>query len=140
MRKSPMERFLNKIEKTENCWIWKGAKKPTGYGNFYLNKSFINSSMASWILHFGNIKKGMYVCHKCDNPSCVNPNHLFLGTPKENQKDMYLKKRDNKIKIDKKNYSEILYLRNKGNTYKSIGDKYGVSLATIYLICKNYAN
>lgn len=76
-----------------DCWVWAGATKPTGYGNFYLNGKTVGAHVASYVLHIGCPAEGLIVCHKCDNPSCVNPEHLFIGTQKDNLDDMDFKGR-----------------------------------------------
>jgi hypothetical protein len=82
-----------------NCWIWKSYKTPYGYGQFEYKCKTHKSHRFSWLLYKGEIPKGMLICHKCDNPPCVNPDHLWLGTPKENMQDMSSKKRFNSQKI-----------------------------------------
>jgi hypothetical protein len=80
-------RFWKYVNKTESCWEWVGARQKFGYGWFLFYKRYMSSHRASWILHYGLIPKGMFVLHHCDNPSCVNPSHLFLGTQKDNIRD-----------------------------------------------------
>jgi hypothetical protein len=90
-------RFINLIDVKEDlnqCWIWKGCKNPRGYGRFTLTKGkMVFTHRLMYELKNGEIPKGMLVCHTCDNPSCVNPNHLWLGTHKENHQDMVSKGR-----------------------------------------------
>lgn len=87
--RSHAEKFWEKVDKSADCWIWLGHIDKYGYGKFwnYLSHRF------AWILTNGEIPKGLYVCHHCDNPSCVNPAHLFLGTQQDNMDDMVKKGR-----------------------------------------------
>lgn len=76
------------------CWEWAGAKDRDGYGVFghHRNKQ-VRAHRASYEVHFGSIQDGALVCHSCDNPSCINPEHLFLGSPLDNTRDMIAKGR-----------------------------------------------
>lgn len=94
-RLAPYQRFYLQVEKSnDGCWRWKGHLTRAGYGNFFLNGHSVVASRASWILHFGDPGE-LQVCHTCDNPSCVKPDHLFLGTQTDNLRDMADKKRGN---------------------------------------------
>lgn len=77
------------------CWIWTAAKMPKGYGQMKLPKTRKQeyAHRLAYMIHFGEIPDGKHVCHKCDNPSCVNPDHLFLGTAWDNLNDMKIKGR-----------------------------------------------
>lgn len=90
---NPMERFFKSIKKTDTCWLWKNAITNEGYGKFY-HKKYYSSHRYSWIIHKGKIPKGLCVLHKCDVRNCVNPDHLWLGTLKDNTRDMILKGRN----------------------------------------------
>lgn len=70
-----------------NCWFWTSAKNKHGYGEFSVNKSVFKAHRVAWFLTHGSIPDGVFVCHKCDFTSCVNPAHLFIGGHKENTRD-----------------------------------------------------
>jgi len=76
-----------------SCWTWIGNKNKQGYGYFGLNGKTWKAHRLVWVFAFGKIPGGIFVLHKCDNPMCVNPSHLFLGTHKDNMDDMVAKGR-----------------------------------------------
>lgn len=87
-------RFWAKVDKSTDCWEWMGnIKEDSGYGSIKNGNTMDYAHRVSWTLHFGTIPKGLCVLHKCDNRRCVNPNHLFLGTYKDNVQDMIKKGR-----------------------------------------------
>src|SRR5258708_2027850 len=75
------------------CWIWQTGKDQDGYGAFWWSNRQVKAHRFSWGLFGGSIPDGMYVLHSCDNPSCVNPSHLFLGTTQDNTADRDIKER-----------------------------------------------
>jgi len=83
------------VVSSENCWVWTLRKDKQGYGRVNVNYKTEQAHRVSWVAFRGEIPAGMCVLHKCDNPSCVNPDHLFLGTRKDNCHDMIIKGRDN---------------------------------------------
>jgi len=90
------ERFWKNVKKTDSCWLWtaRGRCGSLGYGQFWLGykDGKTTAHRAAWILTFGD-PKDLYVLHKCDNPLCVNPDHLFLGTQQDNVRDCFSKGR-----------------------------------------------
>jgi len=91
------QRFWNKVNKTDTCWLWTASKRNKGYGAFsYTRDGKMIQDRAhrySWEIHKGSIPEGLFVLHSCDVPACVNPSHLFLGNNQENVDDMMNKGR-----------------------------------------------
>ena len=81
------ERFWSRVRKSEGCWEWTGTKMHFGYGALSVNGHAVRAHRLSWELHFGSIPEGLWVLHHCDNPSCVRPDHLFLGNNAINTAD-----------------------------------------------------
>jgi hypothetical protein len=138
--RSPLEeRFWEKVDKKgENeCWNWLAFVHPTGYGKIAINRKMYHAHRISWELTNGKIPEGMFVLHKCDNRKCVNPDHLFLGSNKDNMKDMVNKGRgkhpDNRgerhglHKLTEENVRKIREIyKTKVYTQEEIGNMFGI--------------
>lgn len=100
MAKPIADRFWSHVERgDEGCWEWQGGRRlaghqsEKGYGYFWLNNGYVRAHRMAWELTNGPIPDDMVVCHKCDNPPCVRPDHLFLGTHGDNHRDAMVKGR-----------------------------------------------
>lgn len=88
------ERFWAKVERSEGCWIWTGARNRRGYGKIRRDaRTFVSAHRLSYEMANGSVPDGLFVCHHCDNPSCVRPDHLFTGTVGDNNRDTIRKGR-----------------------------------------------
>ena len=141
MPRRPLEeRFWEKVEKTNGCWLWTARKNPGGYGWFRVDEtrgSVLAHRMAYELTH-GPLPDGMFACHHCDNPACVRPDHLFLGTDQDNKADMTHKGRQVKgsrmkqAKLTEDQVAEIRALYAAGGiTQVELGKRYGVRDSTI---------
>ena len=137
------QRFWRQVDKKQ-CWNWIGYCNADGYGRFKINNKMIYTHRFSWEIHFGKIPDGMCVLHRCDIPSCVNPNHLFLGVRKDNSDDMVTKNRQAKgesqghHKLNEDQVKEIRRLcRERNFLRKEIAKIFNVNPCTISTIYKN---
>jgi hypothetical protein len=144
VKTDPIVRFWSYVEKTDNCWFWKGFKYQDGYGGFKYEGKHIKAHRYSYLLHFGNLPSNLLVRHSCDNKLCVNPNHLSLGSHIDNMKDMTDRNRQSKgseqhlSKLTEEQVLEIKnYLKNfYRGIYTHLGKKYNVTPNTIFYIAK----
>ena len=86
-RQQTIARFWANVDQSSECWEWKAARDPYGYGAARYEAKKIHSHRLAYILTYGPIPKGMQICHRCDNPPCCRPDHLFLGTAADNAAD-----------------------------------------------------
>ncbi len=132
---TPKERFERKVEKTDGCWTWRGSRTRDGYGAFY-DKKFIAAHRWAFLAFVGPIGTDLYVCHKCDNPPCVNPEHLYLGTPAQNYLDAREKQRlsGSHYKLNAEKVCEIRFLAKLRVPSSELARMFGVGKETIIKI------
>jgi hypothetical protein len=146
----PVEiRFWNFVRKTKYCWNWTGQKLPAGYGMIKESPSRKNvyAHHLSWKIHYGEITGNLFVPHKCDNPNCVNPKHLFLGTSVDNMRDCSNKGRIKGCSkqswhgelspVAKLNWNAVDDIRTSSLSLSKLAKRYNVIKATIWKVKTN---
>jgi hypothetical protein len=128
----PVERFFSRVRKGPGCWQWVGAATPRGYGKLSVNNKLMYAHRFSYLHHKGELDAGKLVCHTCDNPSCVNPDHLFQGTSLDNSRDMSLKGRAPKGRLSESQVAAIRRRYSAGETAMSVAKDYGCSDTLVY--------
>jgi len=143
------QRFWSKVDiKGPNeCWEWKASCYKEGYGKFKYENKIVRTHRMAWKLTNGPIPEGMCICHHCDNPKCCNAenteDHLFLGTLKDNSKDMVNKDRQAKgehngnVKLTESQVIEIKKLRKEGYKQQQLADIFGLHQPQISAIINN---
>lgn len=119
------------------CHIWMGSVDKDGYGKIYYKNRHDKAHRVSYKLSYGDIQDGLMVCHKCDTPSCINPAHLFLGTPLDNNKDRTLKNRGikgSRVGVSKLSDDLVRLIRADQRPQTHIAKDYGVSQSSISAI------
>ena len=163
-RKSIIDRFWSKVDKDGpvpehvpeigQCWIWTGGVDAHSYGSIAVGRTMIRAHRMSWNVHVGPVPDGLNVLHRCDNPPCVNPAHLWLGTQKDNARDRERKGRGNQVKgerhglrlhpervargsrhhaakIDETTVREIRRSRDSGDSLLTIAKRFGLHFGTV---------
>jgi hypothetical protein len=140
-----IERFWSNVKKSEGCWIWTGRRSWNGkYGSFFLSSLPRNHSILahrfSWeIVNASEIPRGLDACHSCDTPLCVRPNHIFIGTRKQNMQDAVRKGRFHSpkgetnpaAKLSRQSIIEIVRKASAGMTHRQIASGFGVAHSTV---------
>lgn len=129
--KNTHQTFLDRMKVAESgCWEWQYSKDARGYGKIYINGYYWRAHRYSYQYHKGDVE-GYDVLHKCDNPCCCNPDHLFLGNPSDNALDMIKKGRGGKVKLTIDNVFKIRELAGLGMPRKKISEELGIKRRTI---------
>ena len=132
-----MNPFFDKVEKTRTCWNWKGSLTHNGYGQFSFNNWTYRAHRFMFSMTYGEIPDGVMVLHSCDNRKCVNPEHLRLGTAKENAKDRRLRKRtavgefNGASRLSEQDVREIRKLYKDGYSQPKLAEKFKLSAGHI---------
>lgn len=136
-----IRRFWSKVDTGQGggCWLWTACCDSNGYGIFTLvegprRRRNVKANRAAWVAHNSEIPEGLSVLHHCDNPLCVNPAHLFLGTEKDNRQDQIGKGRFTLRKFEEQQIQRMHEMRALGMTFKEIGREFGVPKGTIHRI------
>ena len=139
---TPIEqRFWAYVLKGPGCWEWQGHLSRAGYGQFRTPGKRLMAHVYSYRLHYGHTD--LFVCHRCDNPCCVRPDHLFAGTPADNVADMVAKGRNrkheqhHKAKLTKESVRAIRAAVAGGRTRIDVGHEYGVTGVLVGLIVRH---
>jgi HNH endonuclease len=143
--KTLRERFdaKHKVDASTGCWLWTAWRDRDGYGHIARGKAgegMIKAHRASWILNVAEIPAGLQVLHRCDTPSCVNPDHLFLGTNADNRKDSVSKGRHqhgSRRRDSKLDQTTVLEIRKSTDPLRVAAARFGVSESYVSLLRRN---
>lgn len=132
------QRFWAKVDKSGDCWLWTGAKIKD-YGCIRFRNRTMLAHRVSYILHYGDLPDHLDACHKCDTPACVNPEHLFAGTRRQNLADAVAKGRMQGKILEPEQWQEIIRIYGTGRvSVRALGIQYGVSFMTVYDVVKKH--
>lgn len=147
--RSPEDRFWQHVDKrsANECWPWRGAKNPNGYGQFGRSAGdIVLAHRYSYEIYWGYLHDSLHVCHACDNPRCVNPRHLWQGTNKDNILDAIKKGRWKKPPPargadngnSKLRPADVEAIRSANLSYSQIADRYSISKSQVHNIKKGH--
>ncbi len=144
-KKSLEQRFWSKVDKKgeDDCWNWTAGKDEDGYGMFSKVNKTRKAHKVSYEIHKSIIPEGLCVLHTCDNPSCVNPKHLFLGSTQDNTHDRAIKNRsatgekNGAAKLNKEDVIKIREQHKSGIKVKKLSNDFNVHFSTVYRIINN---
>lgn len=125
------------VESANGCLVWTGYRTPTGYGHVCIDRRRSLTHRLAWELVHGPIAPGVFICHKCDNPPCCNVDHLFAGTPGDNNRDRAAKGRGrNALTYTEAQLDEVARLRAEGLTVAEVSARTGISGGHISKVCR----
>lgn len=133
-RKTPEERFYAKVKKSKGCWLWQGSSSGRhGHGQISINGKLVPTHRFAWFLSRGEWPPAkLCVCHTCDNPPCVNPDHLFVGTRLDNVRDAVKKKRHPHGESNgqcKLTADQVLQIRSDSRSNKEVAKAFGICIS-----------
>jgi hypothetical protein len=133
----PIKRLASRIERRgpDDCWPWTGSVSHNGYGRMYACGRSHNATRLLWSLVHGDIPQGFLICHHCDNPSCMNLRHLYLGTPADNMRDRTARgrtkgpkgERNHSAKLTEDDVRLMRQMRNKGASLTEIMQRFNIT-------------
>jgi hypothetical protein len=137
------EHFWTKVDRSGDCWLWMAARRPSGYGTYYIDRVPMLAHRVAWELTYGPIPKGLWICHSCDTPPCVRPEHLFLGSGRANAMDA---RRKGRLQMRERQYAAKLdaaTVRNIRERYatgrvsqSSLAAEYGVTQSIVWRVIR----
>lgn len=137
------ERFWSRVIKTDGCWLWQWTVNQYGYGLIQIDGRLKRAHRVAWEWTNGPIPAGMVICHRCDTPACVNPDHLFIGSHADNVADKMAKgrcprgERAGSAKLTDEQAEDIRRARARGELCAAIAARLGISITTVSQIANN---
>lgn len=146
MKDADIQRFWIKVKKTIGCWIWQSEIGANGYGYFFFQGKPVLAHRFCWLIRKGGIPSGLLVLHRCDNPACVNPAHLFLGTQSDNMRDaarknrLAIQKNPGAYRGDNSRNHKLTATMVRRMRYLASGGRGYADLATTFGVCREHVS